>query len=72
MWTLDIIVLDMTWHHVMLSCLSKLFSTTLVTIVIQSNMIINLILNIVFFSKILTMYAWGLMHAKFEVEGKAQ
>jgi len=34
MWTLHIIVLDMTWHHVMLNSLSKLFNVTLVTIVI--------------------------------------
>jgi hypothetical protein len=33
-WTLHIVVLDMTWHHVMLSCLNKMFGMTLMTIVI--------------------------------------
>jgi hypothetical protein len=35
--------------HVMLSCLSKLSNTTLMTIVIQSKMTINLVINIVVF-----------------------
>lgn len=34
MCTLHIIVLDMTWHHVMLSSSNKLFGMTLVTIII--------------------------------------
>jgi len=33
-WTLHIVVLDMRQHHVMSSCLSKLFGMTLMTIVI--------------------------------------
>jgi hypothetical protein len=52
-WTLHIVVFDMTWHHVMLSCLNKPFGMTLMTIYIQSNAIINLIINEVFFPKIL-------------------
>jgi hypothetical protein len=35
MWTIHIVVLDTTWQtHVMLNCLSKLSSTTLMTIVV--------------------------------------
>jgi hypothetical protein len=49
-WTLHIVILDMTWHHVMLSCLNKLSSMTLVImIVIQSNITINPIVNMVVF-----------------------
>jgi hypothetical protein len=39
--------------HVMLSCLSKLSNTTLVIIVVQSKMTINLVVNIVVFKKTL-------------------
>ncbi len=70
MWTLHIVVLDTTGHHVMLSCLNKLFGTTLVTIVIQSKMIINLIINIIFKIIILLVQTWGLMHTNFEIKGR--
>jgi hypothetical protein len=49
MWRLRIVVLDMTRHHVMLGCLSKLSNMILMTIVIYLNMIIIQIVNIIIF-----------------------